>query len=160
MDDFGPKGKDIVSICISTSKEKQPELINNVASGGEASRIILAIKSIMSQEHQNDTLIFDEIDSGVSGATAMAIGKKLFNLSKQLQIFTVTHSPQVASKANHHFLIKKIENINSDYSIEIKQLRMEERIEEVARMLSGEKITNQAREASKSLIYEEYDGSD
>ena len=159
IDDFGPKGKDIVSICISTSKEKQPELINNVASGGEASRIILAIKSIMSQEHQNDTLIFDEIDSGVSGATAMAIGKKLFNLSKQLQIFTVTHSPQVASKANHHFLIKKIENNNLDYSIEIKQLSMEERIEEVARMLSGEKITNQAREASKSLIYEEYDGS-
>ena len=159
IDDFGPKGQDIVNICISTSKEKQPEVINKVASGGEASRVILAIKSIMSQEHQNDTLIFDEIDSGVSGATAMAIGKKLFNLSKKMQIFTVTHSPQVASKANHHFLIKKTDNQNSDYSIEVKQLDKNERIEEVARMLSGEKITNQAREASKSLIYEEYDGS-
>lgn len=159
IDDFGPKGQDIVNICISTSKEKQPELINKVASGGETSRIILAIKSIMSQEHQNETLIFDEIDSGVSGATAMAIGKKLFNLSKKMQIFTVTHSPQVASKANHHFVIKKNNNHNSDYSIEIKQLDKDERIEEVARMLSGEKITNQAREASKSLIYEEYDGS-
>ena len=159
IDDFGPKGNDTVNICISTSKEKKPEVINKVASGGEVSRIILAIKSIMSQEHQNDTLIFDEIDSGVSGATAMAIGKKLFNLSKKLQIFTVTHSPQVASKANHHFLIKKTDNLNSDYSIEIKQLDKDERIEEVARMLSGEKITNQAREASKSLIYEEYYGS-
>jgi DNA repair protein RecN (Recombination protein N) len=159
IDDFGPKGQDIVNICISTSKEKQPEVINKVASGGETSRIILAIKSIMSQEHQNETLIFDEIDSGVSGATAMAIGKKLFNLSKKMQIFTVTHSPQVASKANHHFVIKKNNNHNSDYSIEIKQLDKDERIEEVARMLSGEKITNQAREASKSLIYEEYDGS-
>ena len=159
IDDFDPKGKDTVNICISTSKEKQPEVINKVASGGEVSRIILAIKSIMSQEHQNDTLIFDEIDSGVSGATAMAIGKKLFNLSQKLQIFTVTHSPQVASKANHHFLIKKTDNHNSDYSIEIKQLDKDERIEEVARMLSGEKITNQAREASKSLIYEEYYGS-
>jgi len=159
IDDFGPKGQDTVNICISTSKEKQPEVINKVASGGETSRIILAIKSIMSQEHQNDTLIFDEIDSGVSGATAMAIGKKLFNLSKKMQIFTVTHSPQVASKANHHFLIKKTDNHNSDYSIEIKQLDKDERIEEVARMLSGEKITNQAREASKSLIYEEYNGS-
>ena len=159
IDDFDPKGKDTVNICISTSKEKKPEVINKVASGGEVSRIILAIKSIMSQEHQNDTLIFDEIDSGVSGATAMAIGKKLYNLSQKLQIFTVTHSPQVASKANHHFLIKKTDNHNSDYSIEIKQLDKDERIEEVARMLSGEKITNQAREASKSLIYEEYDGS-
>ena len=159
IDDFDPKGKDTVNICISTSKEKKPEVINKVASGGEVSRIILAIKSIMSQEHQNDTLIFDEIDSGVSGATAMAIGKKLYNLSQKLQIFTVTHSPQVASKANHHFLIKKTDNHNSDYSIEIKQLDKDERIEEVARMLSGEKITNQAREASKSLIYEEYYGS-
>jgi len=159
IDEFDPKGKDTVNICISTSKEKKPEVINKVASGGEVSRIILAIKSIMSQEHQNDTLIFDEIDSGVSGATAMAIGKKLFNLSQKLQIFTVTHSPQVASKANHHFLIKKTDNLNSDYSIEIKQLDKDERIEEVARMLSGEKITNQAREASKSLIYEEYYGS-
>jgi DNA repair protein RecN (Recombination protein N) len=114
---------------------------------------------MVSQENQNDTLIFDEIDSGVSGATATAIGKKLVDLSKKLQIFTVTHSPQVASKANHHFLIKKNDKHNSDYSIEIKQLNFEERIEEVARMLSGEKITNQAREASKSLIYEEYDGS-
>ena len=151
----GPKGIDEVSIMVSTSKEREPELITKVASGGELSRIILAIKSMKSSTHYVDTLIFDEIDSGVSGSTASAIGKKLASLSKTLQIFSVTHSPQVASKANHHYLIKKIDNSEDDFSIEVTEIEEGERIEEIARMLSGEKITNQAREASKSLMYED-----
>ena len=151
----GPKGLDEVRIMVSTSKEREPELITKVASGGELSRIILAIKSMMSATHNVDTLIFDEIDSGVSGATASSIGKKLASLSRALQIFSVTHSPQVASKANHHYLIKKIDNRENDFSIEVTEIEKGERIEEIARMLSGEKITNQAREASKSLIYED-----
>ena len=151
----GPKGIDEVSIKVSTSKEREPDLITKIASGGELSRIILAIKSMMSTTHNVDTLIFDEIDSGVSGSTASAIGKKLASLSKRLQIFSVTHSPQVASKANHHYLIKKIDNQKDDFSIEVTEIEEVERIEEIARMLSGEKITNQAREASKSLIYED-----
>ena len=140
---------------VSTSKEREPELITKIASGGELSRIILAIKSMMSATHNVDTLIFDEIDSAVSGSTASAIGKKLASLSKTLQIFSVTHSPQVASKANHHYLIKKSDNQGDDYSIEVTEIEDDDRIEEIARMLSGEKITNQAREASKSLIYED-----
>ena len=155
MERRGPKGIDEVSIMVSTSKEREPELITKIASGGELSRIILAIKSMMSATHDKDTLIFDEIDSGVSGSTASAIGKKLASLSKALQIFTVTHSPQVASKANHHYLIKKFDNQEDDFSIEVTEIQEEERIEEIARMLSGEKITNQAREASKSLMYED-----
>lgn len=151
----GPKGIDQVRIMVSTSKEREPELITKIASGGELSRIILAIKSMMSATHNVDTLIFDEIDSAVSGATASAIGKKLASLSKTLQIFSVTHSPQVASKANHHYLIKKSDNQGDDYSIEVTEIKDDDRIEEIARMLSGEKITNQAREASKSLIYED-----
>ena len=151
----GPKGIDEVSIMVSTSKEREPELITKVASGGELSRIILAIKSLKSASHDVDTLIFDEIDSGVSGSTASAIGKKLASLSKTLQIFSVTHSPQVASKANHHYLIKKIDRSEDDFSIEVTEIEEGERIEEIARMLSGEKITNQAREASKSLMYED-----
>ncbi len=149
------KGSDEVSIMLSTSKEKEPELITKIASGGELSRIILAIKSMMSATHNVNTLIFDEIDSGVSGSTASAIGKKLASLSKNLQIFSVTHSPQVASKANHHYLIKKIDNQDEDFSIQVVEIDDDERIEEIARMLSGEKITNQAREASKSLMYED-----
>ena len=151
----GPKGIDQVRIMVSTSKEREPELITKIASGGELSRIILAIKSMMSATHHLDTLIFDEIDSAVSGSTASAIGKKLASLSKTLQIFSVTHSPQVASKANHHYLIKKSDNQGDDYSIEVTEIEDDDRIEEIARMLSGEKITNQAREASKSLIYED-----
>ena len=151
----GPKGIDEVSIMVSTSKEREPELITKVASGGELSRIILAIKSLKSASHDVDTLIFDEIDSGVSGSTASAIGKKLASLSKTLQIFSVTHSPQVASKANHHYLIKKIDKSEDDFTIEVTEIEEGERIEEIARMLSGEKITNQAREASKSLMYED-----
>ena len=72
-----------------------------------------------------------------------------------MQIFSVTHSPQVASKANHHYLIKKIDKSEDDFSIEVTEIEEGERIEEIARMLSGEKITNQAREASKSLMYED-----
>jgi DNA repair protein RecN (Recombination protein N) len=153
---FGKKGEDIVSIEISTNRTSPLDLITNVASGGELSRIILAIKSVMSKRHQVKTLIFDEIDSGVSGSTATAIGKKLSLIAKELQIFSVTHSPQVAARANHHYLIQKTEYQNNTESvIIISELDKTQRVEEIARMLSGEKITNQAREASKSLLYDD-----
>ena len=110
----------------------------------------------MSKRHQVKTLIFDEIDSGVSGSTATAIGKKLSLIAKELQIFSVTHSPQVAARANHHYLIQKTEYQNNTESvIIISELDKTQRVEEIARMLSGEKITNQAREASKSLLYDD-----
>lgn len=148
----GPKGDDIVTIKISTSEDSSPDLIGNIASGGELSRIILAIKSVMSKRHQVKTLIFDEIDSGVSGATATAIGKKLSLISQELQIFSVTHSPQVAAIAHHHYLIeKKQKNGDSESGIIISELDSNQRTEEIARMLSGESITDQAREAAKSL---------
>ena len=147
-----PKGDDIVTIKISTSEDSSPDLIGNIASGGELSRIILAIKSVMSKRHQVKTLIFDEIDSGVSGATATAIGKKLSLISQELQIFSVTHSPQVAAIAHHHYLIeKKQKNGDSESGIIISELDSNQRTEEIARMLSGESITDQAREAAKSL---------
>lgn len=106
----------------------------------------------MSKRHQVKTLIFDEIDSGVSGATATAIGKKLSLISQELQIFSVTHSPQVAAIAHHHYLIeKKQKNGDSESGIIISELDSNQRTEEIARMLSGESITDQAREAAKSL---------
>jgi len=149
-----PKGDDIVTIKISTSEDSPLDLISNIASGGELSRIILAIKSVMSKRHQVKTLIFDEIDSGVSGATATAIGKKLSLISQELQIFSVTHSPQVAAIANHHYLIeKKQKNGDNESGIIISELDSIQRTEEIARMLSGESITDQAREAAKSLQY-------
>tara|TARA_Y100000590_G_scaffold462979_1_gene628541 strand:- start:7821 stop:9488 length:1668 start_codon:yes stop_codon:yes gene_type:complete len=154
-DKYGPKGKDFVVIKISTSKDHEMEQINKIASGGELSRIILAIKSVLSKQQGAGTLIFDEIDSNVGGATATAIGKKLVLLASRLQIFSVTHSPQVAAKAHHHYLIEKInppmEGKTSD--IRLKELNKQSRIEELARMLSGEKITNEAREAAKSLLH-------
>ena len=116
---------------------------------------MLSIKMALQSNDLVDTLIFDEIDSNVGGATATAIGKKLVLLASRLQIFSVTHSPQVAAKAHHHYLIEKInppmEGKTSD--IRLKELNKQSRIEELARMLSGEKITNEAREAAKSLLH-------
>ena len=125
--------------------------INKIASGGELSRFLLAIKVVLESVIHNRTIIFDEIDSGIGGATANAVGTRLAKLGNTYQTMVVTHSPQVTSKGHYHFLVKK--NIKNQETItNIVELPKKDRIEEIARMLSGNIITDEAREAAFKLL--------
>ena len=147
-------GMDSVIFKIETNKDSGFDFISKIASGGELSRIMLAIKVSIASEYENSaakTLIFDEVDTGVGGAVADAVGKRLNLLAKYNQVLAVTHHPQVAARAGNHFKVNK-NNINSYSSTSINNLNKAERIEEIARMLSGEKITDAARNAAESLF--------
>ena len=148
-------GIDNVTFQIETNKGSGFEPIGKIASGGELSRIMLAIKVSLSSDisdlNTRKTLIFDEVDTGVGGAVADAIGKRLLLLGTNNQVLAVTHHPQVAARSNNHFKVNKSTN-NSFTSTSIINLEVKERIEEVARMLSGEKITDAARNAAESLF--------
>ena len=112
---------------------------------------MLALKVNLAQSSQIGTMIFDEVDAGVGGATAQAVGERLALLAQNVQVLVVTHSPQVAAKGHHHFKVEKCtnDNITTTY---VKELNDKERHEEVARMLAGETITDEARAAAKVLI--------
>ena len=125
--------------------------IDKIASGGELARFLLALKVVLSEGYPDKCLIFDEVDSGVGGAVADAVGTRLSKLAKTIQTLVVTHSPQVASKGKHHFKITK-SSINDKIISHTLLLNEEEHIEEVARMLAGEQITDAARMAARTLI--------
>ena len=147
-------GMDDVTFKIETNKDSGFNFIAKIASGGELSRIMLAIKVSLSSERKNNsakTLIFDEVDTGVGGAVADAIGKRLNLLGQRNQVLAVTHHPQVAARSKNHFKVNK-SNESSYSTTSIKNLNYDERLEEVARMLSGEKVTEAARHAAESLI--------
>ncbi|WP_240007169.1 DNA repair protein RecN [Pseudaquidulcibacter saccharophilus] len=125
--------------------------LSQIASGGELSRLSLALKVILSATSGTLALVFDEVDQGIGGATADAVGKRLKELAKNAQVLCVTHSPQVAARANHHLRIeKRVENGITRTTV--VRLSDKERVEEVARMLAGEIITDEARKAAKSLM--------
>ena len=146
-------GIDKVEFWVQTNPNTNAGPILEVASGGELSRFLLALKVVLFNKNKIPTLIFDEIDTGVGGAVAASIGKKLKMLAKNIQLIAITHLPQVASMADNQFLITKVlvENENRLTSKIIK-LNKKERIEEIARMLSGSKITAEARASAQSLI--------
>ena len=148
-------GIDNVAFQIETNKGSGFESIEKIASGGELSRLMLAIKvSLFSDDNDasnKKTLIFDEVDTGVGGAVADAIGKRLLLLGGNNQVLAVTHQPQVAARSNNHFKVNKSTN-NSFTSTSITNLEFKGRIEEIARMLSGENITDAARNAAESLF--------
>ena len=151
-----PNGIDKVIFKIETNKDSGFDFISKIASGGELSRIILAIKVSLIAEHKNinsKTLIFDEVDTGVGGAVADAIGKRLELLGQHNQVLAVTHHPQVAARSSNHFKVNK-SNKDSYSSTSINNLNYNERLEEIARMLSGERITDAARKAAESLFQE------
>ena len=148
--DFNPLGRDNVEIFISTNKGEDCKPLRKIASGGELSRIMLVLKKILNENRGANVLIFDEIDAGVSGKVARAIGEKLKVLSKNSQVICITHLPQVASLADQHFLVEKH---SSDRTIStVKDLNQQERIEELARMLSGHKVTETARETAREML--------
>jgi DNA repair protein RecN (Recombination protein N) len=151
-----PNGIDKVIFKIETNKDSGFDFISKIASGGELSRIVLAIKVSLISEHQNinsKTLIFDEVDTGVGGAVADAIGKRLELLGQHNQVLVVTHHPQVAARSSNHFKVNKSSK-NSYSTTSINNLNYNERLEEIARMLSGERITDAARKAAESLFQE------
>ena len=149
--EFLSNGKDLILFQFSANKGGQFNLLKKVASGGELSRIMLAIKYILSRYKKLPTLIFDEIDTGVSGKISGSIADIMKTLSNKLQVLTITHLPQVAAKGNHHFKVQKSMS-NGKMVTSLNKLSNDERIEEIAMMLSGNEITPTAIAHAKQLM--------
>ena len=144
-------GFDSVCFTVSTNPNSPQGPLNKIASGGELSRFMLALKVNLAQSGSVSTMIFDEVDAGIGGATAKAVGERLSRLSHDVQVLVVTHSPQVAASGKHHFKVEKITSDNQSLTT-VKELSSTERQEEIARMLAGEKISDEARAAAKVLL--------
>lgn len=145
-------GKERLEFWVSTNLGLAPGPLKSVASGGELSRIMLALKVILKEQKRVSTLIFDEIDTGLGGAVASAMGERLKALSKNTQLFAITHSPQLAAHAHHHWHVEKIQTEGTTQTKVIPLSSAENRLEEIARMLSGKHITTEARAAAFELI--------
>lgn len=151
LEQFTETGKDKVSLLFSANKGMKPGLIKKMASGGEMSRIMLAVKAVLAQSVHLPTIIFDEIDTGVSGEVALKMGEIMKEMSGKMQVFAITHLPQIAAKGNQHYKVFKNES-NGIVSSEIKQLSEEERVLEIAEMLSGKNITDSALAHARTLL--------
>lgn len=145
-------GKDDITFMVSMNKGQAFTLLNETASGGEISRLMLGIKTITMNQNQMNTLVFDEIDTGVSGKVADAIGLKMHSISLNNQVLCITHLPQVAIHADHHYAIKKSSHDEETYST-LAVLSEDERIEEIAKMLSGDVVTVEAIDNAKRLLH-------
>lgn len=145
-------GKDDITFMVSMNKGQAFTPLNETASGGEISRLMLAIKTITMNQNQMNTLVFDEIDTGVSGKVADAIGLKMHSISLNNQVLCITHLPQVAIHADHHYAIKKSSHDEETYST-LAVLSEDERIEEIAKMLSGDVATAEAIDNAKRLLH-------
>ena len=150
-DHFSANGFDHVEFFFSANVGEAVKPLARVASGGEASRLMLILKTTAKERHAGKTVVFDEIDAGIGGRVAEAVGTKLKELSAGQQVLCVTHQAQVASKADRHFVVEKTVAKNRT-SITARELSDSERVEEVARMLAGEKITDAARENAREMI--------
>jgi DNA repair protein RecN (Recombination protein N) len=147
----GPEGADRVRFAAATNPGAPSGPLERVASGGELSRFLLALKVCLSAKAQDPTLIFDEIDRGVGGATADAVGRRLRALGADAQILVVTHSPQVAARGGHHWRVGK--SVEGEMAVtRVAALDPGERVEEIARMLAGDTITDAARAAARALL--------
>jgi len=148
---WGADGQDRVSFLVATNPGQTPGALAKIASGGELSRLMLALKVVLSRGSPVPTLIFDEVDSGIGGATAAAVGERLARVADRVQVLVVTHSPQVAARGTRHFRVaKQVKGQRAETRVEI--LDQAERYEELARMLAGEKVTEAARAAARSLL--------
>ena len=148
---WGPTGLDSVGFEVATNPGSPPGPLGKIASGGELSRFMLALKVVLARISPTPTIVFDEVDSGIGGAVAAAVGERLGRLAETLQILVVTHSPQVAARGAHHYRVAKSET-NGAVFTGVDQLPASSRQEEIARMLSGETVTDQARAAAAALM--------
>ena len=147
----GPAGTDRVEFEVSTNPGAPFGPLTRIASGGELSRFILALKVALAEAGTAATMIFDEVDRGVGGAVASAIGERLARLAHDSQVLVVTHSPQVAARASHHYRIEKSHGGDGTRTT-VRKLSADERREEIARMLSGASITEEARAQASRLL--------
>jgi len=147
----GPEGIDTVAFTVATNPGAPSGPLNKIASGGELSRFLLALKVCLTQASDGLTMIFDEIDRGVGGATADAVGRRLAELADGGQVLVVTHSPQVAALGGHHWRVEKLQEADQTRST-VVALDADERVDEIARMLSGDTVTEAARQAARALI--------
>ena len=149
--DPGPEGTDAVTFTVATNPGAPAGALNRIASGGELSRFLLALKVCLTRASFGLTLIFDEIDRGVGGATADAVGRRLQRLAEGGQILVVTHAPQVAARGAHHWRVEK--SVVGEATLSrVVPLSADERVEELARMLAGDTVTPAAREAARALL--------
>ena len=149
--DYSSQGYDELDVLFRTNINSEFSSIKKVASGGELSRLLLIIKSLSANNDSNLTLIFDEVDSGLSGKIASNVSEKINNISKKNQVIAITHSPQVASKAHKHWKIEKIIK-NDEMTSQIVELNNESRINEIASLISGTKITETAKKVASDLL--------
>jgi DNA repair protein RecN (Recombination protein N) len=147
----GPDGIDGVAFTVSTNPGAPAGPLNKIASGGELSRFLLALKVCLTEATEGLTMIFDEIDRGVGGATADAVGRRLAELASGGQVLVVTHSPQVAALGGHHWRVEKQQTKDETRST-VVALDEAARVDEIARMLSGDTVTEAARDAARALI--------
>jgi len=145
------KGVDRVEFYVSANAGEDPKPLAKVASGGEISRIMLSLKMILAKSDRLPLLIFDEIDVGVSGRIAQAVGKSMKNLSRFHQVIAITHLPQIAGVADVHFVVEKIESKNRS-TTRMRKLSLEERVGEVAKLMSGEEVTDSGRKSARELM--------
>lgn len=151
LDKFGPSGLDVVTFLFSANKDRGLQPITAIASGGEISRVMLSLKYILSKSVALPTIIFDEIDTGVSGEIAAKMGAMMQNMAAHMQVLSITHLPQIASKGAHHFKVYK-RDVESGTVSSIRTLTKEERISEIAQMLSGANLTDAAVNNAKELM--------
>ena len=148
---WNAEGMDRVALLVSTNPGQAPGALDRVASGGELSRLMLALKVVLAAGSPVPTLVFDEVDAGIGGATAAAVGERLARVAEGLQVLVVTHSPQVAARGAHHWRVAKgVAGGRAETRVE--PLHAAERQEEIARMLAGETVTEAARAAAASLL--------
>ncbi len=152
--DPGPEGRDAVAFTVATNPGAPSGPLNKIASGGELSRFLLALKVCLRGNDASKTLIFDEIDRGVGGATADAVGRRLRALAEGSQVLVVTHSPQVAAQGAYHWRVQKQVTDGVTLS-QVVPLPAGDRVDEIARMVAGDKITEEARGAAKALLLQE-----
>lgn len=149
--DPGPDGQDIATFTVATNPGAPAGPLNKIASGGELSRFLLALKVCLTGRDSGLTMIFDEIDRGVGGATADAVGRRLADLAQNGQVLVVTHSPQVAARGAHHWRVEK-QVTNGATLSRVVPLPAPDRIDEIARMLAGDTVTDEARAAARALL--------
>jgi DNA repair protein RecN (Recombination protein N) len=149
--ELGIDGTNSVRFLFTANKNAPLQPVEQVASGGEMSRLMLALKSLVARHRQLPTLIFDEIDTGISGEIAHRTGEIIRGLATHLQVINITHLPQVASKGDHHYLVYKEEDARAT-NIRIRLLTTEERVMEIAKMLSGSAVSSAAMEQARLLL--------
>ncbi|MBM4365179.1 MAG: DNA repair protein RecN, partial [Deltaproteobacteria bacterium] len=147
---IGPRGSDRVEFRIATNRGEEPRPLRKVASGGELSRALLAVKRVLAQVGPVGTYVFDEVDSGVGGAVAEAIGRKLHEVSRHHQVLCITHLPQIAAWADQHLHVRK-EAVGERTFSSVRALDELASVEELARMLGGLRVSDAARAAAREL---------